>query len=490
MSRTRSGLVAAGVLLWAAIASNVSLADEPPAFPRKKVLILPVRDLRLNPDALFSGDPVSAEDSLRSSLDDALIRTVRAEPELDAVLAVEALASSQQGAANVARGFVHLGVELYRNLRIEDAVQTLEKGAEAARGAFLDLVDPSNAMTLYLYLGLSYLEQERPAMAHVAFKNMFAIGPAALAKRQEFHPGYLPPAAQDAIRAAAVDFLESAAGDVPFGSLERTAALLKAAGVRTLVEVQIVQRTARSAGMSVRVIESGPAATGVRVSWSRLHPIRDDRSAVDLLSRDLSAWVACTDLPSREPPRNLLPRFYLDTAGAYSLFLRHEPTRNLFHTAGFGAGLSYQILSEMDFFVRLNLLTSFPDRYNDLVSGFTSIRLHTGVGYTLRGAWGRFFVHTGLDLQYLTDFLSSTDPACKVDAWRENPAFCDPSHVERLPYRLLGGAGVMLGVDVILFGPIYATFKVGGSTYFFPAGPRSPLNFPVVGEAGLGYAFH
>lgn len=466
-----------------------ALSDEDAPFARKRVLVLPVRDFRIDPNALLRDATPSGQATADAELNEAIRVTLSAEPELDAMWAEDALASGRQGRGSVARGFLHLGIELYRNLRVDDAVQALDKGIEAGRTEFLDLSDPRQMFDLYFYLGLSYVEQGRTALAHVAFKNMFLVAPQEASRRMEFRRGYLPSAAEEAIRTAVVDFVETSPQEVPLGSLERVADLLKITGTTALVDVFVGSEPRRQAVLSVRVFETVPGERSVRPVLSRRHQFADIEHARDLLSRDISAWLACTDLPSRTPPRERFPRFYLDTTGVYSLFLQHKPTRNVFHNAGFGFGLSYQILKEMDFFVRWNISTSFPDRYNDLIAGFTGIRLHTGVGYTLGGTWGRFFVHTGLDLQYLTDFASSTDPSCKIDAWRGNPEFCKPEHVVRLPYRLLGGSAVVIGVDVNLFGPIYGTFKVGAAIYFFPAGPGSPLNFPLIGETGLGYAF-
>ncbi len=484
-------------LVFVAAWSGPALPDEQDAasFPRKRVVVLPVRDYRIDPDSLFPESPragardrAPGRDPEVGGLDEAILAALQAEPEVDVVPAARALASVREARGNVAVGFLHLGVDLYRNLRVDEAARTLEKGVEAGRAEFLDIVDPPRMFDLYLYLGLSYVEQGRVALAHVAFKNMFLVAPREAFGRAEFRRGYLPAAAEDAIRTAAVDFAQTSPQEVPLGSLERTAHLLKATGAKAVVDVFVSSQPGSDGVLSVRVFEPVSGERAVRPALSRRHRHPGAGEAGDVVSRDLSAWIACTDLPSRVPPRERLPRFYMDTTGAYALFLRY-PTRNVFHNAGFGAGLSYQVLRDLDFFVRLNLWTSFPDKYNDLISGFTSIRFHTGVGYTLRGSWGRFFVHTGLDLQYLTNFASSTDPSCKIGAWTNNPEFCNPAHIERLPYRFLGGAGVAVGVDVILVGPIYVTFKLGATTYFFPAGPASPLNFPLVGEAGLGYAF-
>lgn len=470
--------------------ADSALADDPgpEALPRKRILVLSVRDYRIEPEALFPDVVSSVQTPEAPPLDATVLDTLRTEPEAEAVRAVDVLTASGEGRGNVARGFLHLGIELYRNLRVDDAVLTLEKGVETGLVEYLDVLDPPRMFDLYLYLGLSYVEQGRVGLAHVAFKNMFLVAPREAFRRPEFRRGYFPAAAEEAIRAAAVDFVQTSPQEVPLGSTERTADLLKATGSKALVDIYLTNGASRKGLLSIRIHEPVPNERSVRTAWARRHPYPGPREAQDLISRDISAWFACTDLPSRLPPRERMPRFYMDTTGSYVLFLRH-PTRNVFHNAGFGVGLAYQILRELDFFARVNLLTSFPDKYNDLIAGFTSIRFHTGVGYTLQGAWGRFFVHTGLDLQYLTNFVSSTDPACKIAAWTNNPEFCNPAHVERLPYRFLGGAGVVIGVDVFLLGPIYVTFKVGAATYFFPAGPASPLNFPLVGEAGLGYAF-
>lgn len=471
--KLRRGLPLALCSIHFFLVQNVEASPE----GQKNVLVLPFKDFRIEPNDIFYVEepPKVSVYDLTKDMEAAL----KGEAEIKVIKPTDCL---QELGSVTARGFLDLGRELYRNLRIEDAIRALEKGVAASKSEFLDLIDPYKVAEIYLLLGLSYLEAEQPGKAHIAFKHLFAVAPRDFFTGERFRKGYLPQTAERALKNAAVDFLQTAVLDVPLGSLERTLDLMAMAKAEALVYSYIRSGENGLPELGVFVLER--TDKGLEQATSFRGQIRALEEGKEAISRALSRWIACTTLPSRLERKALLPRIYLDTSGTYALFLRH-PTRKVFHNAGFGAGLSYQLLKDLDFFVRFGIFTSFPDKYNDLVSGFTAIRFHGGIGYTIGGQWGRFFVHTGLDLQYLTDFVSTTDPSCKL--WPNNKDFCDVSHLERLPYRFLGGAGVTVGVDVLLAGSIYASFKVGSSTYFFPAGPTSPLNFPLFGEVGLGY---
>lgn len=463
-----------------AIGCGYAYAQTDGHLPRKRVLVLPVRDYRIEPASLFS----EAKPRTDASAAEAIFRILESEPEVEALTPK---AIRPNGSAGVAEGFLNLGIDLYRNLRVEEAIRALQKAVEAGRAEFLDILNPHKMFAIFLYLGLCYLEQNSPALAHVAFRNMFLVAPQEAFSRPEFRHGYFPKEVEEAIRAAAEDLVRSPPPELFLGTQERAADLLRVASAKALVEVTLTGGGQTPEVLFVRVHEASLDGT-IRTILARSHELNAEGFA-EYISRDISVWLACTDLPSRSPAPKRFPFFFMDTTGAYLIFLGHGPVRNVFHNAGFGFGVSYQIQKELDVFGRVNLLTSFPDKYSDLIATFTSVRIHTGIGYTMQGKWGRFFVHTGLDVQYLTNFASSTDPFCKVPAWRDDESLCQPSHIEHLPYRVLGGAAVTIGVDVMLFGPIFFTAKAGASSYFFPATPTASLNFPIVGELGLGYAF-
>lgn len=457
--------------------------EQTPSFPRRQVVVLPVRDFRVDPDALFwTGEKAPAPEGLGHELVESALTVLAREPELAIHRPPEVLprGNGDGDRGIVARGFLHLGIELYRSIRLRNAIDALEKGIEAARSEYLDVVDPKLLSDLYLYLGLSYLEEGSSALAHVAFKNLFFVRPGRV-----FLKGYFPVQAEQAIRAAAVDFVRTFPKDWPLGSAARTSRFARSTGARQVVYVFLVRW---EGGSRVAVKVMGPSGRdgAIAEEFGDEFPLKTGDDARERLSRTLSAWLACTDLPSRVEPESERPDFYMDTSGAYSLFLKY-PTRNVFHNAGFGVGLSYQILENLDFFTRLNLFTSFPDKFNDLVSGYTAFRAILGVGHTLRGDWGRMFVHTGLDFHYLSDFASSTDPNCKL--FGVDSGFCAASEVKHLPYRFLGGISVTLGANVTISGPIYLLIQAGVTAYFFPAGLEAPLNYPLTAEIGLGYAF-
>lgn len=472
---TRAAAFAAALLV-----ASVALAETVPRpdFPRRRVVVIPPRDFRLDPDSLFVTEPTTAPDAVVPELGQAAVQALAAEPEVEVVVAADLARGRDVGGQKgiVARGFLHLGMELYRQIRLKDAIAALEKGVDAASAEFLDVTEPELVSDLHLYLGLSYLEQGSTALAHVAFKNLFFVTP-----QRRFRKGYFPANAEAAIRSAAIDFQRTYAVDVPLGSLSRVAAFRQAARATGVVYVCLV-RTKTGDRVEVRV--SDPSDKGVGFAVATGFSFRGVEEAREGVGRAVSSWLACAGLPSREPVRLERPRFLMDTSGAYSLFLRH-PTREPFHAAGFGAGFAWQVRENLDTFARVNLFTSLPDRYDDLVQGFTSVRLVAGVGYSGQWSWGRIFLHFGLEGHYLSDFVSSTDPDCKL--FGTSGGWCDD--VNRLKSRFLSGINGAAGIDVVVGGPIYLAFQTGFTAYFFPFPPDSPLNFPFTAELGLGYAF-
>jgi hypothetical protein len=460
--------------------AGAAFADPAPAeFPKRKVAILPGRDFRIDPDALFHTDPVKPDPSARNATE-TLSAALGHEPEIVVVSELSRSGRGGSGTDIVSRGFLHLGIELYRNLRQKDALTALEKGIESALGDFLDVFEPDLVSDLYLYQGLTYLEQGSAALAHVAFKNLFFVAP-----QRRFKRGYFPAEAEAAIRAAAVDFQKTQNPEAPFGSIQRAASFLKATGTTAVFYLFLVPAQGGER-VEVRVIEPSSKGGGSAVGYASGQAWKDVEAGKEAVSRAVSAWLACAALPSREPERVRAAKIYLDTAAAASLYIR-SPTRSVFFNSGFGLGLSYQLQEHLDTFGRLNLLTSFPDRYNDLIDDFTALRTIVGIGYSLPWNGGRMFLHTGLEVQYLSDFLSSKNPDCKFFG-PKNTA-CPSSDVSRLASKFFIGMNAALGVDVLVVEPLYFMAQTGISAYFYPVGSGAPLNFPFALEIGFGYAF-
>lgn len=472
----------AGAEAAAQEAPPAGVAGRPAAFPRLRVLVVAGRDYRIDPDALFFVDeqaPRASDTAIR--LSDEAAAVLSHEPEFE-VLRLADLAP-RDGPGNseiVVRGLLHLGVERYKDLRIAAAITVLDQGVTAALGDFLDVLAPDLVSDLYLYLGLSHLENGSPALAHVAFKNLFWATP-----DRRFPSGYFPPDAEAALRAAALDFLRTHPKETYLGSVERTVRFMARHRVDVGCYVFLTGNDAASARVDLRVFEGRGKGRGtVGLGAMAGFPLAGTDDALERLSRALTAWASCAELPSREPLVKRKPRFFMDTSGAYLLYLK-VPTRKLFHNAGFGLGLAWQAAEGLDVFGRLSLFDSFADPYGDLIEGFWSVRGVVGVGYSLVGDWGRVFVHTGLDVNYLSDFASTTDPQCKF--WPDDPRRCPSSRIKRPSY--LVGINGAVGVNVRLAGPIYLMSQVGSSAYFFSNDTTPDLNFPFSVELGLGYAF-
>jgi hypothetical protein len=452
------------------------------AVPRRRVAILPGRDFRIDPGALFiEGEPVSSPDA-GAILADAVARTLAREPEVATVRPADLRqsAESTESPELVVRGLLHLGQERYRDIRIPEAISALEQGIASARKVYLDILSPDLMSDLYLYQGLCHVEQGQTAQAHVAFKNLLLVTPG-----RKFRKGWFPQATEAAMRTAAEDFIRTNPKESLMGGLERVEAFLKFARATAAVATYLTGAPGEAGAVEVRVAEVSRQSGGHLVLVARGEsPWSGPEAAADTASRTVSGWLACAVLPSREVVEKPLARFYLDTTAAYSVFLR-VPTRRLFSNAGFGIGLAWQVKEGLDVFGRVNVLNAFEDKFGDLVKQFWTIRVTAGVGYSLRGNWGRVFLHTGLAFDYLRDFESTTDPNCKF--WPNDPARCPASNVRR-PTYLLGGA-VALGINATIYGPIYFAFQVGVAAYFVSNESDTPVNFPISLEAGLGYAF-
>ena len=197
------------------------------------------------------------------------------------------------------------------------------------------------------------------------------------------------------------------------------------------------------------------------------------------------AWLACVALPSRRAETPQLPEVFLDTTGAWSAYLKRGPIRRLFHNAGFGLGLSWQVLEGLDVFGGLQVTNSFQDPFGDLLRDFWTVRLSAGVGYSVRFRWGRVYLHTGLLFDHLSDFAATTDVRCKF--WPERSDLCPASRVQQ-PRWMLGWMAAP-GVEIRMIGPLQLVVRVGVGAHFVANDLARSLNFPVQVELGLGYAF-
>lgn len=418
-----------------------------------------------------------SEDVLQTAL--VAARTLSTDPEIalidlsrpDPVTQVSADRSEY-----VLMGMLHLGIERYRDIKLDEAVAALEEGVDFALASFLDLTRPELVADFYLYLGLCRLETGEPDLAHIALKNMFGHAPA-----KRFRAGWFPSREEKALRAAALDFVKSPVRENPMDSTGRILSYLKDRDAQALVYLYINNGQDGVPRLETRVFEvSARDATSVEVTRDS-RPFNGGESA----SLAVSAWLACTDLPSRVDNARRLPRVFLDTSFSYGMFLSDKTTRTGFHNTGLSIGLAYQIQPGLDTFIRLSFYRALEDSYGDLLDDFWSLKAAIGVGYSAVFSWGRVFTHFGFDMDYLSGFKSSTDPRCKL--WPDDPDLCPASQVNA-PSFLFGATG-MVGVNVFVSRSVFVNIQAGVSGYFVSNGPLIDLNFPFVAEIGFGYAF-
>ena len=408
----------------------------------KKVILIPGRDFRIDPDKLFF-DPSEPPPRLQEMPQ--LIReasaVLAAEPEIELV----DLSSGQPVSAPQGTASRHLVVEVCciwesRGTGISACRKRSPRWRTAYRRRFAsdsDVLVPAVVSDLYLYLGLSRLETSEPDLAHIALKQMFGHMP-----ERRFRQGWFPAREERALRAAALDFVKSPARENPFESTERALGFLRERGADALVYVFLESDPEGGDRLETRVFEVSRKDAG------SVEVMRDSRPyrGVESVSMAISSWLACADLPSRTDTLKRLPRVFLDTGFSYSMFAQDNSTRTGFHNIGLSIGTAYQIQPGLDTFLRLSFYQAREDSYGDLLDDFFSFRASIGVGYSAVFNWGRVFTHFGFEMDYLSGFKSSTEPRCKL--WPDDPDLCPSSQVTE-PSFLFGAVG-LLGVNVFV----------------------------------------
>jgi tetratricopeptide (TPR) repeat protein len=465
--------------------SLVALGKQVEQYPRKRVIVMQGRDYSIDPTLLFWEESPPNVQDIGSLLSRFAVGYLSSQPDIALVVpGREAFLGKSKTSA--AEEFLELSKNLFYSLRTDEALQALSKGISAGFQEFMDVTDPQKMADLFLYAGLAYQEKGQDGEAIRAFKKMFFVAPEYPFHRKEFRKGYFPEKAEELMKIALQDFLEWTTAVSPLQKDERIGDLLASLNADALIYIFATKGAEDKKRVEVRVYEARDKKVAQVFSARRLASMDN---LEDTVQRLLSQYVACADLPSRKAVIKKHPAVYFDTGGAYTTYLSSvaygEPTRSPFHSIGFSTQVSVQLAKEIDVFGGLNILTSIADKYNDLLSTFTTVRFRLGVGYTFQGKWGRFYVHLGIDGQYLSDFRYSTSADCKF--FGEVPGYCDK--VNRLPYNFQGGSSVAFGVDAFIHRPVFVGARAGAGAYFFPASFSQPLNYPVFAELFLGYAF-
>ncbi len=391
--------------------------------------------------------------------------------------------SSHREATALARERYVLGVERYRALATDEAIEQLERAARLYVDAQGDVAEARELADVHMYLGLAQLDRGSAHAAYMAFRQMWLLDPGRVIDH-----GYYPEAVERALAGALVDLAQlpdKVRLRFPPATL---AALAKQAQVDIWVTALIENGPNPDVAAPVLAIAIFDSRTRSVVLDVRI-PLGDSEAARDLLDRELTAWHACA-LESQELPlarRVQQPRWSVDLGYTHALFLRHDRTREIFHSPGAGLAVAWQSGTALHVFGEFSQMVTAPDSNHDLLSGFITSRLAAGAGLTGGSRRVRVFVQAGLELAVtFTDISMSKDVDCKhfgVDSPRCSGLFRDDPPVLWLGLNF--GAGLRVGLGESW----YLTARTGFTSYVAPASLVREFNFPLSFTLGIGSRF-
>ena len=461
-------------------------AEPPPEEgPRnRRLAVLPVQNYAVAPEELWDdADPLVPP--VEAALQRFLLKRLAVEPYLDVIPPeeiVERLNRIRMHREGAMLGLerMRLGLDLYKALRVGEAIPHLEQAHAALTAAFHDVVDPVTMSDLSLHMALCYLEKE-PHKTHVALKEMFHRNPT-----RRFRPGYYSQDFEQALRSAMTDFQATYPKENPLGSTARLDRLAEAIDVDSVI-FAFLQPT--PSGPEIRIVVHDRHSRGVsfRAGFESTSRAAD----LERMDRFVSRWTTC--LPSQigapEAPPKQVSDFVLDTSFTYSVFASlfgdDALTSTPFHNLGLAVAGEWQFLSGLGTFIQLNVLLTTQDSLRDLTNPPPNVRLAAGVSYAYSGESWRIFARFGLDVNFLLgEFDITRDPWCKWLAGHERCL----GRIDTYADEYLMGFYVAFGGQIFVSRGMYVTLRVGVSAYVAP-GDAVELNFPLTFESGIGYKF-
>ena len=483
-----------GLALWVTLAGAmpVQAAGElpPQGWKTVRVGVLPILSYAREPQDLFQEQPAA-----RGARRDAGQWQRRLETmlgRLDQVVVVtgsqvqdRVARSAEYGdAVQLGAERLALGVEQYESLKREDALRHLDRAAELYRKVLADVVDPRGLADVALYRGLAHIELGAANLAHMDFREMLLLDPG-----RTFQPGYYPPAVEEALRGALLDVTSQADIIVSRHPIPRLGALTE----QVAVDFWAVAIVAGSpAAPFLRLTFYDPRTGGV--AFTEQLDLADPKRATLLAERALSAWHACSvqaaDAPA-VPPRPRLPEWYLDLGYTHTLMLKHDGTRDFYHSPGVQLGVSWEATSTVLIFFRSILMDSLPDDNGDLIDEFVTTRLALGAGLTGGSETVRFFVRAAVELAIVwSDIAMTRDVDCKhfTEGLKSPHPRCG-SYTRLEAPRAFFGLDLEVGLRWRFADGWYLHLAGGVTSYVLEAELVRDLNFPLSLTLGLGNAF-
>jgi hypothetical protein len=374
-----------------------------------------------------------------------------------------------------------LGKEFYRDLRQVDAESHLLRSIELLDGIYYDVVEPEALAEIQLLLGVTLVEEGRAAQAHLAFKRSLLLAPAS-----RFPAGYYPQPVEQALTVACEDLRQSLEREVPVGTVERTGKFLADLKLDALFFPLLVSGDEGGVELVLVVYTRQSRAAVLR----EVLPQEDEKVTRERISRAVSRFAACT--PYENIPRKVEEKHRFLFAAKYeNLLYLVQPVRSPLLAMGFSFEAGHFFLKSFALVGKLQVFSSLKDRFDDLLSGFTSARLILGPAFSVSGNWWRLYVVPGAEFHYMGSFSVSRDPDCKffLPDSDGRQAMCPSSSVKHFPIDFVAGVNVFLGSQFFFADQLFLDMGASVSTYFAPFDRSFDMNFPLTLEVGGGVVF-
>jgi tetratricopeptide (TPR) repeat protein len=465
------------VLPLIAATSSESWASTEGEIIPKRLAVMPLRIIPTNATEIFT--PATAYSNVAMARRVAMTLSKQPEFTTFAWSEIRTRLEKKQGfsdALQLTEANISLGVDQYRNLRVEEAVHTLERARILLHEKLIDLHSPELAAKLYLHLGICLVEQNKIDQARIAFARMFYYQP-----EQRFERGFHPRKVEETLVSAISDLNNSLPIGAP-GMEIRFLNRLKSKGKLDQV-VTLVMRGTTNSEVELRIYDLN---RGMATQFQRIPRKGPDDLDANTLDRFASRYVAC-GVFERSAPSTYQQRYrtsFIETHGGYHTYAR-TPTRDIFHSMSIGLRAGKGVAKNIAFFSDLSLLTSFQDRNRDLANRLVSLRAVAGVEY--RAHWRRltFFFSPGIEANLLPDFTVYTSANCKF--FGADHPLCLSKNIKKMKSEVLMGLNGGLGMRYHPTKSLFFSLRVSASVYLLPVDENKKLDFPLTAMLGLGF---
>ena len=443
----------------------------------KRIAVMPMRTIPTNPEAIFDAAPMKADKTISRQI----ALNLSKEPELTSFSWSEIkhrLKSTKafSDALSLTKETLELGIDQYRNLRVKDAVRTLERARKLLHKKLIDFYDPKMAADLYLQMGICLVELEKLDEARLAFARMFFYEPT-----RRFERGFYTRRVEETLGSAITDLNAV----IPIGAPGMETNFLRNLKTRGQLDqlVTLVARGNTNTEVELRIYDLNRTIATHSQKISRRAEGRLDE---EQLGRFISRYIACEvfDRVTQSAYQKRYRSGFIETHVGYHTYAR-TPTRDIFHSLSVGIRAAKGVARNVAFYGDLAILSSFQDRHRDLANRLVSLRAITGVEY--RTNWRRFtfFFSPGVEANLVPTFTVYTYANCKFFG-AEHP-LCNPNNIKEMKSELLFGLHAGVGLRYHPTRNVFFSLRISGGVYLLPVDENKKLDFPITAMTGLGF---